>query len=500
MTIAMSVQEEIRRLDAEGVPARQIARDLGVSRDAVAKYADIEDYSPQPTVPVRRPGASVLTGLIPVIDGWLADDTRRPRKQRHTARRVFDRLVDEHGYTGSYSPVQRYIKAYKAQHRGNGEGYAQLSWAPGIAQVDFGQAQALIGGAMQVLHVLVVTFPYSNMRFALAYRGETAECVCHGLRTIFEHIGGAPRQLIFDNATGVGRRTGEQVVESRLFAAFKLHYRCTARYCNPYSGNEKGNVENAVGFLRRNLMVPELQAATLAGINQVLLARCDALATKEHWRKGVPIGELFISDVAACLALPSAGFDPIRYESRVADKTGTLLIGGNTYTAGPAFAGRRVTVGIGHDCVQVLDEQAHPVVSLPRVYGTGNTTVFDPAGLLPLLIRKPGAWGNSPVRERVSDRVREWLDAAPASGRRDMLAALDAATSSAGFDSAVQAADALIRRGDNPEIAAIGMLARRLSAGTEPATGTVNLTVYDGLAHQAPAATTLAVDTEQEPA
>lgn len=500
MTIVMSVQEEIRRLDAQGVPARQIARDLGVSRDSVTKYAQAQDYSPKPVVAGRRPGASVLAEFIPVVDGWLADDARRPRKQRHTANRVFDRLVAEHGYPGSYSPVQRYIKRFKAEHHSNGEGYAELFWAPGVAQVDFGQAQAVIGGVMHTLHVLVVTFPYSNMRFAQAYRGETAECVCHGLRTLFEHIGGAPRQLIFDNATGIGRRTGDQVTESRLFSSFKLHYRCTARYCNPYSGNEKGNVENAVGFLRRNLMVPEPQAATLAGLNQVLLARCDQLAVKEHWRKGVPIGELFTQDQAACLELPGAGFDPVRYECCTPDKTGTLLIDGNPYTAGPWLAGRRITIGIRHDRIEVLDEHANPVVSLPRVFGQGHRTVFDPASLLPLLVRKPGAWGNSPVREKVTDPVRDWLDHAPARDRRNMLTALDAATSSAGFEHAVTAADTLIRRGDHPEMAAIGMLARRLASGTEPVTGTVNLRVYDGLAHTTTTDTAISIDAKGEPA
>ena len=367
MTIAMSVQEEIRRLDAAGVPARRIARTLGVSRDSVAKYADMQDYSPKLVAPLRRPGGSVLTDYTDIIDAWLAEDRRRPRKQRHTARRIFDRLVAEHGYPGSYSPVQRYIKKYKAARRPVGDGYAELTWEPGAAQVDFGQAQALIGGVMETLHVLVVTFPFSNMRFAQAYRGETAECVCHGLRVIFEHAGGVPRQLIFDNATGVGRRTGTEVIESKLFAAFKLHYRAAARYCNPYSGHEKGNVENAVGFLRRNLMVPEPEAATLAGLNQMLLTRCDQLGTIEHYRKQTPIRELFEQDVAACLALPGVGFDPVRYESRVADKTGNLLIDGNTYAAGSCFGGRRVTVGIRHDRIEILDEHADPIVTLPRV-------------------------------------------------------------------------------------------------------------------------------------
>ena len=279
MTVPMTVQEDIRRLDAEGISGREIARRLGVSRDSVAKYTARVDYSPQPTAPRSRPGGSVIAEYAPIIDRWLGEDGRRPRKQRHTARRVFARLVAEEGYTGSYSPVQRHVKAYKAQHRQDGEGFAELVWPAGTAQVDFGQAEAVIAGVRQLLHILVVTFPFSNMRFVQAYRGETAECVCHGLRTIFEHIGAAPRHLVFDNATGVGRRVGKKVVESQLFAAFKLHYRAQARYCNPYSGHEKGNVENAVGFLHRNIVVPEPEAAALAGLNEVLLARCDELAT-----------------------------------------------------------------------------------------------------------------------------------------------------------------------------------------------------------------------------
>lgn len=316
MTVHMTVVEDIRRLDSQGVSNREIARRLSISRDTVAKYTNIEDFSPTPPTPTKRPGIKALDGLDVIINGWLEDDKKRPRKQRHTGRRVFDRLVAEYDYTGSYSTVSRYIKLWRQNHRHLSDGYIELTWTPGVAQVDFGQAEAIIAGQRMTLHILVVTFPFSNMRFVQAYRGETAECVCHGLRTIFEHIGGVPRQLIFDNATGVGRRTGTTIIESKLFSAFKLHYRTSARYCNPYSGNEKGNVENAVGFLRRNLMVPEPVATTLTGLNTALFTQCQDLGLKPHWRKQQPIIELFSEDVAACLALPGVGFDPVRYESR----------------------------------------------------------------------------------------------------------------------------------------------------------------------------------------
>lgn len=479
MAVPMTVVEDIRRLDSQGVSGRDIARRLGVSRDSVAKYIRIEDFSPTPPMPTKRPGAKVLDGLEAVIDGWLEDDQNRPRRQRHTSRRVFDRLTDEYDYTGSYSPVQRYIKAWRHAHRAPGDGYIELTWYPGTAQVDFGQADAIIDGQRMTLHILIVTFPYSNMRFIQAYRGETAECVCHGLRTVFEHIGGAPRQLIFDNATGVGRRTGDKVIESKLFSAFKLHYRTSARYCNPYSGNEKGNVENAVGFLRRNLMVPEPVAVTLAGLNTMFLTKCQQLALAPHWRKQQPIIELFADDVAACLDLPGIGFDPVRYESRKADKTGTITVEDNFYLAGPSFAGRLLTVAIRHDVLDILDENAQPIVTFPRSYDHQDQTVFTPTSLLPALVAKPGAWANSPVRPLMPDSVRDVLDDAAPTDRARLLAGINQASAATSFPSAMAACEQIIAVGQDLAGPGLGMLARRIAGGAEPADTSVDLSVYD---------------------
>lgn len=475
----MTVIESIRTLDAEGVSGREIARRLGISRDSVAKYVAVEDFSPSAPSPAARPGSVVLTGLEAVIERWLLEDERRPRKQRHTARRVFDRLVAEHGYAGSYSPVQRFVKAHRAAHRSRAEGFLELAWPPGQAQVDFGQAEAVIAGVRLVLHLLIVTFPFSNARFVQAYRGESAECACHGLRRIFEHIGAAPRVLVFDNATGVGRRSGTKIVESRLFAGFKAHYRLTARYCNPNSGNEKGNVENAVGFLRRNLMVPEPEAESLAALNEMLLARCDQLVSGEHWRKGVPIEELFAEDLTASLELPGIGFDPVRYESRRADKTGKVLIEGIAYLAGPGYHDRHLTVAIRHDVIEILDEHTHPVIVFERVYGASDQTVFAAVQLLAALAVKPGAWTHSPVRELVTDPVRDWLDQASLRERARLLNRLDATAAATSLADALTAATTLIDAGADPAGDGLGMLARRIHEGTEPTPAGVDLHVYD---------------------
>ncbi|NVN00510.1 transposase [Arthrobacter sp. SDTb3-6] len=147
----------------------------------------------------QRPGrGSVLAGFKHIIETWLGEDARRPRKQRHTAKRVFDRLTEEHGFTGTYSPVQRFVKKWVALNRGAGEGFTELVWPAATMQVDFGQGEAIIAGIRQVLHILIVSFPFSNMRFVQAYAGETAECVCQGCAPSLNTSAPYPRHMVFD--------------------------------------------------------------------------------------------------------------------------------------------------------------------------------------------------------------------------------------------------------------------------------------------------------------
>lgn len=241
MTIPVSVQQRIRLLDQQGTPWRAIARDLNVSRDTVRKYALMEDCSPKPKPSTTRPRK--LDGFTPVIDEWLQADRFMPRKQRHTAKRVYDRLVTEKGFTGSYSAVQRYVKQWRQEHRPACDGFMELEWRPGVMQVDFGEAVVVLAGVKTKVHCLVASFPYSNKRYVVALPGENAQCVCEGLVEIFEHIGLVPMVLVMDNATGAAHRTAwDKITIVGLFQLFLEHYRIEARFCNPRSGWEKGSV------------------------------------------------------------------------------------------------------------------------------------------------------------------------------------------------------------------------------------------------------------------
>ena len=229
MTVPLDTRNDIRSMEAGGLTRAEIARRLRLSRNTVAKYADMEDLSPEPPLPADRPHPAIgpHTGWI---DGVLEGDLGAPRKQRHTAKRVYDRLVEERGCEGSYSSVQRHVRAWRLRRvAGMGDGYLELEWAPGTAQADYGNFEAVVAGERLRLKLLVVALPHSNARFAVAGMSQRAECMCAGLAEVFGWVGRAPRELVLDNATEAGRRVRGEVTESHLFSLFRAHYRMGSR-------------------------------------------------------------------------------------------------------------------------------------------------------------------------------------------------------------------------------------------------------------------------------
>lgn len=155
-----------------------------MDRATVAKYADMDDMTPKPPMDRRR--GSKIDPYAALVDEWLEVDRMLPRKQRHTAKRVHDRLRAETGYDGEYTTTPGYVRRWREANRSGSDGYGELVWAPGVAQIDFGVAKARIAGELVDDHCLVVTFPHSNMRYVTSLPGENAECLCHGLVEVFE--------------------------------------------------------------------------------------------------------------------------------------------------------------------------------------------------------------------------------------------------------------------------------------------------------------------------
>ena len=407
--ISMSAINSIRQLRREGYSVSDIARKTSVSRDTVYKYLKKDDFSPRITASRRR--KSKVDPYRPIIERWLDEDLLTWKKQRHTARRIWQRLRDEYGFDGSETTVARFVRGIKDERRAPADQFLDLVWTPGEAQADFGELDLYLNSVKRRLSYFVLSFPYSNVGFAQIFPAENAECVCQALKQIFEYIGGVPRRIVFDNATGVGRRTCEVVRTTELFGRFAAHYDFPYSFCNPNAGHEKGNVEKKVGFIRKNLFVPLPNVMNIASYNRTLLARCDELAEREHWKRGGSQRELFVEDGLALIGLPEKGFDVVRYVKAKANKQGKISVDGpHYYSTDPALARCELTIALRAYEIEVFDTDAASVCTHARSYGSAPTDSTDPASQLALLSVKANAWQNSQVRASLSDDVRAYMD------------------------------------------------------------------------------------------
>ena len=475
--LTMSQVNHIKDLSNCEYRISEIAKETGTDPKTIRKYLTQEDFSPVPPVTLEKP--SNLDPFKPIIHEWIQEDKKHWRKQHHTAQRIFERLVEEHGYQGSYSVVQRFIKKCRTQQIEKAN--LELIWDPGPAQVDFGETDFYENGKPCRKKYLTVSFPYSNDGYSQVFGGETSECVCQGLQDIFEYIGGVPPLLIFDNATGVGRRIGDAIHESELFSRFRAHYHFRIRFCNPYSGWEKGNVERKVGYNRSNLFVPVPHFTQIEQYNQKLLKRHEKKASELHYKKQVPIGELFEEDRKALLLLPPKRFHVCRYEWMTADGYGKVCMDGkHFYSTAPENARRKVLVGIRAHTVDILTDGGQVRITHRRMFGEGRTDVSDYSTTLAVLMRNSGAWHESGLRRETPDALRTYMDSQPKEKLKDCLQIMNELTNQYGFQAAASAMELAASRGE-VNICDASVLAARITGygiDTPPNPGP-SLNVYD---------------------
>lgn len=475
--LAMSQINHIKDLSNCGYRISEISEKTGSDPKTIRKYLSQEDFSPEP--PVVKQFPSKLDPFKPVIQEWLDEDKKHWRKQHHTAKRVYERLKEEHGYDGSYSVVQRYLKQCRSQQVEKAN--LELVWDPGPGQVDFGEADFYEEGKLSRKKYLTLSFPYSNNGYSQVFGGETAECVCQGLQDIFEYIGGVPPLLIFDNATGVGRRVGDAVHESELFSRFRAHYHFRVRFCNPYSGWEKGNVERKVDYNRSNLFVPVPHYTDIEKYNQKLLMWHEGKAGELHYKKQLPIGELFEEDRKAFLMLPPKRFQVCRYEWLKADGYGKVCMDGkHFYSTRPENAGKKVLLGIKAHTVDILTDGGQVITTHKRSFGDGRTDASDYSTTLAVLMKNSGAWENSGIRRDTPDALRTYMDAQPKEKLKECLRIMNELTNQYGFQAAASAMEMVSARG-NINICDASVLAARITGygiHTPPETGP-SLAVYD---------------------
>jgi len=330
-----------------------------------------------------------LESFLPIIRQILEEDRQAPKKQRHTAKRIFERLRDEYGYQGGKTVVKDAVRAWKQSHQ---EVFLPLSHPPGEAQVDFGEATVKWNGVETKVALFVMTLPYSGAIFIQAFPRECTETFLEGHRQAFEFFGGVPRRISYDNLAiaVIEVLKGRERKLTKEFLRLQSHYLFQEHFCLVRRPNEKGHVERLVGFARRNFLVPVPQINSLEMLNQQLRDRCLADLAERTRGKPAPKHELLREDQAAFLPLPKQPIEVRRVEPVTVNSESLVRFDTNDYSVPVQFAHRKLIVVATVEEVRLVYED-RMVAKHARCWDR-EKIFFEPIHYLALLERKPGGF------------------------------------------------------------------------------------------------------------
>jgi transposase len=384
-----------RTAHRDAMTIRQIARSFHVSRRKVRDALACPE--PTPYTRTKPPPAPVLGPFIEIIDQVLRDDRDAPAKQRHTAAQLFRRLQDEHGYTGSYPTVRRYVCAHR---QNSSPTFIPLAHPPGRRlEADFGHIHVDLPDGRRLVPFLVTVWAYSNAPFVIALPSERTEAVLHGMVRALEFFDASPREVWWDNpktvATPILR--GRQRQLHPRYAALASHYIFEAKFCLPAQAHETPDVESGVRAVQRRFATPVPRVASIAELNEHMRQRCldERRRTVRSASGSFVIGDRFAEELVAAARLPRYAFDPCVERQAVADKYQTVAFDTNRYSVPRPWAFREVTIKGYVDRV-VVTAGGQVVAEHARCYGHSQQ-LLDPVHYLAALERRPAALDHAPV-------------------------------------------------------------------------------------------------------
>ena len=365
-----------RAVLVDGLSEREASREFGVNRRTVRKMVEIPvppGYRVQE--PRRKPK---MDGFLPRIEAILKEDESAPRKQRHTAKRVWERLREEFGYKGGPCQVRRAVKALRERPK---EAFVPLVSLPGEAEADFGESLVEIAGRRVKGHAFTMVLPLTGVWFMQVYPAENAESFCHGHMAAFRFFCGVPRRVVYDNPSYAVKRDGKPLTGRERTLAEMFSELCSVclmkpEFAAPRRGNEKGSVERKVGVLRSSLMVPVPKAGSFEELNERLLSK--ALAHKEE-----------CEPLALETLLPLPDYEPGRLASASADKLSLVRFDCCSYSVPTRLAGTQLLIRATPFSLDILSSK-EMVASHARCYEKGRIRA-DLAHYIDLLERKPRA-------------------------------------------------------------------------------------------------------------
>ena len=384
-----------------------MARMTGHSRNTIKKAIRGEPWGYKDRQHQPYP---VLDKHLAIIDDWLKGDKDNPKKQRHTARRIYNRLVEEHGYTGSEPTVRRYVRSAKLS-LGIATPCAFIPCDPEAGyegEVDWGTATAILAGVEVRLKFFCMRSKYSGKHFVRFYPCERQQVFFDAHIQAFAFFGGVFPVLIYDNLTTAVRKVllGRNRIEQEGFGKFKAYYCFEARFCNPDSGHEKGGVEGLVGFSRRNYMVPVPEADSLADLNEKILRQCVSYGNHKMAGRDRSVSVLYEEEKEHLLALPETVFSNLQASSGRVDKYATVIVDKNRYSVPSGYAGYRVKVLLHADRVDIFTG-TKKIGKHERSYGN-NKWILNPDHYLDLILQRPMSFNSARP-------IRQWRQSWPAS-------------------------------------------------------------------------------------
>jgi transposase len=381
-----------------GKGVKQIARETGHSKNTIKKVirGEYTGYKARESQPFP-----VLDPFRDIIDEWLANDKEQPKKQRHTAVRVYNRLKTEHGFKGAETTVRRYVRQAK-QRLGIDGRTVYIPSDPGAgveAEVDWGGCRAIIGGKETRLKFFCMRSKYSGKHFVRCYPCERQQALFDGHIRAFSFFGGVFPRLIYNNLTTAVQRIlrGKKRDLQESYEKFRAYYNFAPVFCNPGQGHEKGGVEGLVGYARRNYMVPIPKADSLEELNEKLLAEAHGygdhrIAGREH-----TVSELYEKEKKHLLALPEA-FGNLETRTGKVDKYSTILVDKNRYSVPTVYAYCKASVVLHVDRVEIF-YGSKQIAFHERLF-SNNQWSLQPQHYLELIRQRPMAFHSArPIRQ-----------------------------------------------------------------------------------------------------
>ena len=403
--ITMDQYEYIRTAHrVYGKSIRQIQKETGHSRVTIRKVLEGEFPEYKRRSVQQYP---ILDKYRDTIERWLKEDRENPKKQRHTARRIYTRLVEEEGYAGSEVTVRRYVRQVKAKEGMDTSG-AFLVLEPECgkeAEADWGEALAIVKGIRTPFHFFCMRPKFSGKPFVRAYPCERQQAFFDAHVHAFNFFGGVFPVLVYDNLKSAVEKvlTGRNRIEQDAFRKLRSYYNFEARFCNPGSANEKGGVEGVIGYVRRNFLVPVPVVESFEELNEHLLRSCLKHGSHRIAGRTENIDGLFEREKECLIPLPAVPLANIALLETKADKYSTVVIDKNRYSVPVSYVRSKMRIELSIDRVDIFYD-GRKIANHERLFGN-NKRQLDPQHYLELIRRKPGAFDSALVIRRWR---REW--------------------------------------------------------------------------------------------